>query len=218
MAITAAITLSSATTTTPEQVVATCTVSNSGGDAVTVTDFLPRAFVSASTYRDFVTAEWTDAPGSDFADFVLLAETAGQRAGGESVVGVTYDGSTGSITVPLTGVHENGDPTLTLTFAPSWLRGEGATISATSGDITVTQSGQPQFPSVSVILGDGNTLDGSLSVPAGGTLAIKFNVLPLAPAANALEQAYDIGATVVTSGGVTTYATVATLTVSPQDI
>ena len=212
MAITAVITLSSATTTTPEQVVATCTVSNSGGDAVVVTDFLPRAFVSASTFRSFFTAAWTGAAGGDFAALDVAADGDGSRGNSNILIGgVAAD-------VPLDGLVVVPDPAVTLTVAPSWLASETGTFSATGGDITVTNAGQPQFPSVSVVLGDGNTLDGTLSVAAGGTLAIKFNVLPLAPAANGVEQAYDIGATVVTTGGVITYATVATLTVSPQDI
>ena len=212
MAITAAITLSSATTTTPEQVVATCTVSNSGGDAVMVTDFLPRAYVSASTFRPFIQTDWTGAPGGDFGPATVSAIGDGSRGNSS----ISLDGTVTE--VPLDGLVVVVSPAITLTVAPSWFASESATISATGGDLTTTNAGQPQFPSVSVVLGEGNTLDGTLSVPAGGTLAIKFNVLPFAPAANGVAQAYDIGATVNTTGGVTTIATVATLTGSPQDI
>jgi hypothetical protein len=215
VSITAAITLSSATTTTGKQVTATCTITNAGASDVTVQSCSPTGFVSASTYRDFVTADWTDTPGADFADLVVSAVTGGER--GSSSVEVSYDGSSLSEAVPQTGLVELGDPAVTLTLPPSWYGTESATISATSEEITVTNAGQPQFPSVSLNFGvPFNAVDATdKTVPAGGTLALQFGVVPLAPGRESEAQAYDIGATVVTSGSVTTYATVSTLTVSP---
>lgn len=215
MAITAAITLSSATGTTGSQVIATCTISNSGGSAVTVQSCTPVGYVSASTYRDFVTAAWTDAVGADFGAIAVTTIGENGQRGDSSIDigGVT-------VAVPVDGTIDLPDPLVTLTLPPSWYSGESASFSATGGDITVTNSGQPQFPSVSLIFGvPTNNVDATnVTVPASGSLTLKFNVLPQSPAPGAADQAFDIGATVVTSGGVTTYATIATLTVSARDI
>src|SRR5262245_42999224 len=51
MAITAAITLSSATAVAEQVVACTCTVSNSGGASVTVTDIIPTAPINGTTAR-----------------------------------------------------------------------------------------------------------------------------------------------------------------------
>jgi hypothetical protein len=59
MAITAAITLSSATVTAGQKVTATCTVSNSGGSAVTVTAIRPMLSPQNSTSENTSGAQGT---------------------------------------------------------------------------------------------------------------------------------------------------------------
>lgn len=215
MAITAAITLSSSTANANAQVIATCTISNSGGSDVDVQSCSPVGFVSASTYRDFIAADWTDTPGSDFSDFVVTAQSPGARGDG-STLHAAYNGASEDIAVPQSGSFDSVDPAITMTAPPSWYEGETATISASSGTISVVNAGQPQFPSVPLIFGDPASASNpqNFTVPASGSLALVFGVIAKAPNGDQPDQAYDIGATVVTSGGVTTYATVATLTVS----
>jgi hypothetical protein len=100
-------------------------------------------------------------------------------------------------------------------FAQTVYAGETATFSTTIGEIgAITYAGAFLPQSTCVIQGQPPCTEGlDVTVPASGSLALKYGVFAKQPAVPS-SFAYDIGATVRTSDGATTYATVATLTVT----
>lgn len=146
MAITAAIALSSSTVNTYQKTTATCTVTNTGGTAVSVTGIQP----------------WAARTG---ANATSVAVQLGQ---------------------PFTG------PGATLSVAGS------------SGTLAMTWDAIPMAPQVA-----NYTTNPFPSAGVGGNA-----ITPLPPIAEPQQQLYDLGATVYTSDGSVTNATVATLTVN----
>lgn len=127
MAITAAITLGSATLTTGQKTAVTCTVSNSGGSAVTVTGIVPLCMPAGSTKRTVAVAlgEPPLGPGMTVSvaasgstpftwDAVPFAPTSGQGLAMPAQqiydMGATVYTSDGAITAATTTTLTVNDP------------------------------------------------------------------------------------------------------------